>query len=35
MSNIESVMQETRIFEPSAESVRDAAVSGMDSYPAL
>ncbi|HWY72088.1 MAG TPA: AMP-binding protein, partial [Burkholderiaceae bacterium] len=35
MSNIESIMQETRIFEPSAESVRNAAVSGMDAYRAL
>ena len=35
MSNIESVLQETRIFEPSAESVRNATVSGMDAYWAL
>jgi len=32
MSNIESVMHETRVFEPSAEAVRHAAISGMDAY---
>jgi len=35
MSNIESVLHETRVFEPSPEAVRDAAVSGMDAYRAL
>src|SRR2546427_7847547 len=35
MSNIESVLRETRVFEPSPEAVRDAAVSGMDAYRAL
>jgi acetyl-CoA synthetase len=35
MSNIESVLNETRVFEPSPEAVRDAAVSGMDAYWAL
>jgi acetyl-CoA synthetase len=35
MSNIESVLQETRVFEPSAAAVRNAAVSGMDAYKAL
>src|ERR1700730_8683685 len=35
MSNIESVLQETRICEPSAESMRNATVSGMDAYWAL
>ena len=29
MSNIESVLHETRIFEPSPEAVRNAAISGM------
>jgi len=35
MSNIESVMHETRIFEPSADAVRNATISGMDAYRAL
>jgi acetyl-CoA synthetase len=35
MSNIESVLQETRIFEPSPEAVRNAAISGMPAYQAL
>jgi acetyl-CoA synthetase len=35
MSNIESVLHETRIFEPSPEIVRNAAISGMDAYWAL
>src|SRR5271169_76864 len=35
MSNIESVMQEKRVFVPSPEMVRDAAISGMDAYLAL
>jgi acetyl-CoA synthetase len=35
MSNIESVLQETRIFEPSPEAVRNAAISGMDAYRTL
>ncbi|WP_276330980.1 acetyl-coenzyme A synthetase N-terminal domain-containing protein, partial [Trinickia caryophylli] len=32
---IESVLQEGRIFTPSAETVANAAVSGMDAYQAL
>jgi len=35
MSNIESVLHETRIFEPSPEAVRNAAISGMPAYRAL
>jgi acetyl-CoA synthetase len=35
MGNIESVLQERRVFPPSAEFVRQAHVSGMDSYRAL
>lgn len=35
MSNIESVLNETRVFEPSAEFVRQANVSGMAGYQAL
>ncbi len=35
MSNIESVMHESRVFEPSAEAVRNATISGMDAYRAL
>src|SRR3974390_3328021 len=35
MSNIESVLHETRIFEPSPDAVRNAAISGMDAYRAL
>jgi acetyl-CoA synthetase len=35
MSAIESVMQETRVFPPSAEIVKQAAVSGMAAYEAL
>ena len=35
MSNIESVLHETRIFEPSPEAVRNAAISGMNAYRAL
>src|SRR6266853_3728768 len=35
MSNIESVMQETRVFPPSPDMVRDAAISGMDAYQKL
>jgi acetyl-CoA synthetase len=35
MSNIESVLHESRIFEPSPETVRNAAISGMNAYRAL
>jgi acetyl-CoA synthetase len=35
MSNIESVMQENRVFDPSPEAVRNAAISGMDAYRAM
>ncbi|MEO6975686.1 MAG: acetate--CoA ligase [Gallionella sp.] len=35
MSNIESVLNERRIFEPSAEFVNQANVSGMPAYQAL
>ena len=35
MGNIESVMQETRVFPPSAQFVKQANVSGMDAYNAL
>ncbi len=35
MSNIESVLNEMRVFSPSAEFVKHANVSGMDSYQAL
>jgi acetyl-CoA synthetase len=35
MSNIESVMQERRVFAPGADIVRDAAISGMEAYQAL
>jgi acetyl-CoA synthetase len=35
MSNIESVLNETRVFSPSAEFVKQANVSGMDGYRAL
>ncbi|MBY0576765.1 MAG: acetate--CoA ligase [Gallionellaceae bacterium] len=35
MSNIQSVMHETRVFNPSAEFVKQANVSGMSSYQAL
>ena len=35
MSNIESVLHETRIFEPNPEVVRNAAISGMGAYRAL
>ena len=35
MGNIESVLQEHRIFPPSAEFVQQANVSGMDAYRAL
>ncbi len=34
-SNIESVLQETRVFPPSAEFVKQANISGMDAYRAL
>jgi acetyl-CoA synthetase len=32
MANIESVLQEKRVFPPSAEFVKQANISGMDSY---
>jgi acetyl-CoA synthetase len=35
MANIESVMQEKRVFEPGADVVKAANVSGMDAYRAL
>ena len=35
MSNIQSVMHETRVFNPSAEFVEQANVSGMAAYQAL
>src|SRR5215831_19999164 len=35
MGNIESVMHENRLFNPSAEMVKNAAISGMDAYRAL
>jgi acetyl-CoA synthetase len=35
MANIESVMNELRVFEPSAEFKAQAAVSGMEQYQAL
>ena len=35
MSNIESVLNETRVFEPSAEFVKQANISGMAAYRAL
>ncbi|WP_334119371.1 acetate--CoA ligase [Limnobacter sp.] len=35
MSSIESVSHETRVFEPSADWKRSAAIGGMDAYKAL
>jgi acetyl-CoA synthetase len=35
MGNIESVLQEHRVFPPSADFVKQANVSGMDAYKAL
>ena len=35
MANIESVLHETRVFEPSADVVRAANISGMDAYRAM
>ena len=35
MSNIQSILHETRVFSPSNEFVKQANVSGMDSYKAL
>jgi len=35
MSNIESVLNEIRVFEPSADFVKQANVSGMEAYRAL
>ena len=35
MSTIESVLQETRVFQPPAELVKHANISGMDAYHAM
>ena len=35
MSAIESVLQERRVFPPSAETMKAATISGMDAYRAL
>ena len=35
MSEIESLKQENRIFEPSPEFVTNATISGMDTYRAM
>ena len=35
MADIESLKQESRIFEPPADMVKNAAISGMDAYRAL
>ena len=35
MSTIESVLNETRVFTPSADFVKQANVSGMAAYQAL
>ena len=35
MSEIESLMHEHRIFNPPAEFVKNAAISGMEAYQAL
>ena len=35
MGNIETILQERRVFPPSAEFVKQANVSGMDAYRAL
>jgi acetyl-CoA synthetase len=35
MADIESLKQESRIFEPPADMVKQAAISGMDAYHAL
>jgi acetyl-CoA synthetase len=35
MAKIESVMSEKRVFNPPAELVRNAAISGMDAYKAM
>ena len=35
MSNIESILHENRVFEPSAEFVKQANISGMPAYKAL
>ena len=35
MSAIESVLVENRVFEPSAQLVKSARISGMDAYKAL
>jgi acetyl-CoA synthetase len=35
MANIESVLHEERVFAPSAETIKNANISGMDAYKAL
>ena len=35
MANIESVLQENRIFPPAADVVKNATISGMAAYEAL
>ncbi|WP_367949040.1 acetyl-coenzyme A synthetase N-terminal domain-containing protein, partial [Paraburkholderia sp. NMBU_R16] len=35
MSVIESVLREGRIYEPSAQTVANASIAGMDAYRAL
>src|SRR3954469_6210428 len=35
MADIESLKPESRIFEPPADMVKNAAISGMDAYQAL
>ena len=35
MSNIETVLEETRVFPPAPEFVKQANVSGMQAYRAL
>ena len=35
MGSIESNLQENRVFEPAADVVKNAAVSGMQAYQAL
>ena len=35
MANIESILQEHRVFPPSADFVKQANISGMDAYKAL
>ena len=35
MSNIETVLQETRVFPPAPDFVKQANVSGMPAYQAM